>query len=113
MDKDTTATAEKSGAKRRQGGKGTPWVKGQSGNPAGKPLGARHAIGQAFLRDFHAVWEKRGRIAIEEMDATELVRVAAKLLPAEVNVGGPEGGPVELVIRWGGAADGDGGSGAG
>jgi Family of unknown function (DUF5681) len=33
---------------------------GQSGNPAGRPLGSRNKLSEAFLADFYQVWQERG-----------------------------------------------------
>ena len=42
----------------------TRWKKGQSGNPSGlpgKPVGARTAFSQGFLRDLAKAWQEHGR----------------------------------------------------
>jgi hypothetical protein len=57
---------------------------GQSGNPNGRPRGARNRLNEQFLQDFYGAWQEHGiaalrRTAIEEPAA--FVRVAASLLP--------------------------------
>jgi hypothetical protein len=57
---------------------------GQSGNPAGRPVGSRNKISEAFLADFHQVWQERGIDALRECPAKDLVKVAASLCPRDV-----------------------------
>jgi hypothetical protein len=60
------------------------WVKGQSGNPKGRPKGARHKFSELFLYDLANAWKKHGIKALEETiktKPTEFVRVAAAILP--------------------------------
>ena len=49
-----------------------PWKPGQSGNPAGKPPGARHAFSQGFIRDFALVWQEEGLEAVRKVAARAL-----------------------------------------
>ena len=42
-----------------------PWKKGQSGNPKGRPVGARHKFSEAFCEDLHEVWKAQGKQALE------------------------------------------------
>src|SRR5215471_11668218 len=44
-----------------------PWQPGQSGNPAGRPLGARPKLSEAFIAGVLATWEKHGNAALEWM----------------------------------------------
>jgi hypothetical protein len=44
-----------------------PWKPGQSGNPAGKPPGTRHAFSQGFIRDFALVWAEEGLEAVRKV----------------------------------------------
>ena len=63
------------------------WKKGESGNPAGKPLGARTRLSNSFLRMMAAHWEEYGESAIRrvhEKDPATYVKVIASLLPKEV-----------------------------
>ena len=39
----------------------TAWKPGQSGNPAGRPLGARQRISEKLLADLAEVWETNGK----------------------------------------------------
>jgi hypothetical protein len=66
-----------------------PWQPGQSGNPAGRPRGSRNRLSESFLSDFHTVWEGEGLEAIRRCarnDPSTFVRVAASLLPHDINL---------------------------
>jgi hypothetical protein len=43
------------------------WKKGQSGNPAGKPIGARNKLGEAFLEAVLADFIAHGPQVIEDL----------------------------------------------
>lgn len=60
---------------------------GQSGNPAGKPKGARNKLQEAFWKDFAGAWEQHGvgallKVATE--DPATFVKVAASVMPKEI-----------------------------
>lgn len=62
---------------------------GQSGNPAGRPKGARSKLSEQFLKDLLEDWNKSGASALEavRLDKPEVyVKVVAELLPKEVEV---------------------------
>ncbi|WOH47652.1 DUF5681 domain-containing protein [Bradyrhizobium sp. sBnM-33] len=64
-----------------------PWKPGQSGNPAGRPIGARQKISEQLLADLAVVWEQQGesvlrRLALE--DPCKLATIAYGLLPRDV-----------------------------
>ena len=65
----------------------TAWKPGQSGNPKGRPIGARQKISEQLLADLAVVWEHQGesvlrRLAIE--DPGKLAQIAYGLLPRDV-----------------------------
>lgn len=62
---------------------------GQSGNPAGRPKGARSKLGEAFIEDLYASWEAKGKDVIEKVIAEkpeQYLKVVASLLPRDLNV---------------------------
>lgn len=64
------------------------FVAGNSGN-GGRPKGSRNKLGEAFLADFLEDWEENGKQAIKTMRKErphEYVKVAASILPKELNV---------------------------
>lgn len=66
-----------------------PWQPGQSGNPAGRPKGARVKLGEAFLADLMEDWGEHGAKAIKDMREEkpgDYVKVVAATLPKELNV---------------------------
>ena len=66
--------------------RGRPWQPGQSGNPAGRPIGARQKIAELIINDIRVEWERSGaailqRMAIEE--PAKFAQLAAGLIPRE------------------------------
>jgi hypothetical protein len=66
-----------------------PWKPGQSGNPAGKPLGTRHKLSESFILALHDDFVEHGRDAINkvrEKYPQVYLRVIAKLVPRELHL---------------------------
>lgn len=62
---------------------------GQVLNPKGRPKGSRSAFAETFLKDFLADWEDHGAeaiVAVREEDPAAYLRVAASILPKELNI---------------------------
>jgi hypothetical protein len=69
--------------------RGKPWAPGESGNPAGRPLGARGRYSDNFMRDLAADWAQRGPqilAQVAKMDPVRYLGVAASLIPRDVAV---------------------------
>ena len=65
---------------------GRPFQPGQSGNPLGRPRGARSKLGEAFLEDLRADWLEGGAEALarcRKTDPAAYLRVVASLMPRE------------------------------
>lgn len=68
---------------------GRMWAPGKSGNPDGRPIGARGRFSQRFITDLGSAWELYGeaalaRTAVEYPD--RFVGICAHLLPKDVAV---------------------------
>lgn len=77
--------AEDTGEKQR----GRPFEPGQSGNPAGRPKGARNKLGEQFIQDLYASWQEHGPATLEAVRTEKpdvYVKVVASILPKELNV---------------------------
>lgn len=68
---------------------GVPFKPGQSGNPAGRPKGARSRLNHSFIADLHTVWEESGIQALRTCAAerpNEFCRIVALLMPRDVSL---------------------------
>jgi hypothetical protein len=68
---------------------GRMWQTGESGNPHGRPVGARGRFSERFIADLATAWEQHGeaalaRTAVEYPD--RFVGICAHLLPKDVSV---------------------------
>jgi hypothetical protein len=60
------------------------WI--SSGNPVGRPLGSRHKIAEAIVRDISDAWQNHGPGVLNRMALTEpakFAQLAAGLIPKE------------------------------
>lgn len=70
-------------------GRETRFSTGQSGNPGGKPAGARNKIQGVFLSALADDFEQHGNQAIQQMrekDPSGYIRVVASLMPKDVEI---------------------------
>jgi hypothetical protein len=66
-----------------------PFKPGQSGNPAGRPVGSRNKLAETFLADVLTEWETHGAAAISEMrekSAADFCKMVASLCPKEMTL---------------------------
>lgn len=64
-----------------------PFAPGQSGNPEGRPKGARNRLGEAFLDAMSADFETHGTAIIAKVRETEpaqYLKIVASLLPRQI-----------------------------
>lgn len=62
---------------------------GFSGNPNGRPVGARNKLGEAFIEDLYKDWQKHGVATIATVRAEKpdaYLKVIASLLPKDINL---------------------------
>ena len=65
------------------------WTKGQSGNPAGRPLGSKHKLGKEFIAALAADFEQHGAAVIarvREEKPDQYLKVVASVMPKDINV---------------------------
>jgi Family of unknown function (DUF5681) len=77
------------GTQQAPGPKATQFKPGQSGNPKGRPKGARNRLGTQFLEALEADFNKFGPQAIglvREKKPEVYIKVVADLLPKEANI---------------------------
>lgn len=80
------------------------WKPGVSANPAGRPKGSRSKFAEVFLKDFLADWELNGAEVIarcREEDPATFLRVAASILPKELNIKEGESALETLLQQFG------------
>src|SRR5262245_56689806 len=66
-----------------------PWQPGESGNPNGRPVGARARFTEQFAADVAEAWRKHGAGIVDQMATTEPMRFAelcARLMPKDVSM---------------------------
>jgi hypothetical protein len=66
-----------------------PWKPGESGNPAGRPLGSRNKLSESVIHDIAADWAVGGAETIARVRMTDpatYFRVVASILPKDVLV---------------------------
>ena len=84
-----------------------PFKPGQSGNPKGRPKGARNRLGTLFLESLEADFNQFGPQAIAQVREKKpkvYIKVVADLLPKEANIN-VEAGEALALARYLGVCD--------
>lgn len=79
---------------------GGRWKPGQSGNPAGRAIGARQRLSEQMLSDLADVWKVSGKDVLEGLvkdDPGKLATIAYGLLPRDVFVSVTQSGPGDVT----------------
>lgn len=66
-----------------------PWQFKPGNKSGGRPKGSRNKFAECFLKDFLEDWEKHGTKALRRVrvsDPSSYLRVAAAILPKELNI---------------------------
>ena len=62
---------------------------GQSGNPAGRPIGSKHKLSERFIEALHKDFEEHGVAVIakvREEKPDQYLKVVASMVPKDINV---------------------------
>jgi hypothetical protein len=66
-----------------------PWKRGQSGNPSGRPKGARSKLSEDFIQALYEDWQLHGKAVIERVrteNPVALIKIIASLIPKQFEV---------------------------
>ena len=86
------------------GGRGNllpPYQKGQSGNPAGRPMHSRQKLTEKFIDDLSKFYEVEGASLIKRVADEQpamLLQVVARLLPKDISLNVSGGVELELTV---------------
>jgi len=74
--------------------------KGLSGNPGGRPRGAKNKVTRTTRENIEQVFSMLGGVGAfrewAEREPTDFYKIYSKLLPRDIEISGGGGGPVEI-----------------
>jgi hypothetical protein len=77
------------------------YEKGKSGNPNGRPAGAKNKISEKFINALTADFEQHGETVIAQVRSDkpeQYLKIVADLVPKDVNLG--QNGPFRMTVEW-------------